>query len=354
MRITLSIFSSLLMLSCSGGSGSGGAGIGAGAPSMLVVDSQAGSDVELSVQLQALALERVDGTITTNLLAPGTTIKVSDPGGKVAGVDLQSIEPGVFVALQLALVEGSLVASQGGQPITVAPSALLHRVEFARPLSTMAGESQRVLALREGGGSGPQGGGGSGGRDPGGPSVILAHAGVLQIQNGVWTPQWELRFGEQGLLRVEVELASVDTANDRAQALAPQLGAGLVDLDFSRRPDLLAGKVVGDMLDVLARMSVSNLLVVLRSGEGLGQVGQHLQGNITALSPASDGFTIDSGGAQIQFSVVPGTVYMSRGPSGEVPITFGGLSVGDEVAVFANQGQSPSDPMEAQAVFLLQ
>ena len=354
MRITVPIFSSLLMLGCSGSSDSGGAAVGTGAPSMLVVDAQAGSDLELSVQMQAFVLERVDGTITTNLLAEGTTIVVSDPGGRVAGVELQHIEPGVFVALQLALVEGSLAASQNGQPLAMTPSSLLHRIEFDRPLSTMDGESRRLLALREGGGSEPRRGEAGEGRDPGGASLILAHESGLQIDNGVWTPRWELRFGEHGLLRVEVELTSIDTENDRAQALAPRLGEDLVDLDFSRRPELLVGRAVRDKLEILARMTESSSLAVLRLADGEGGVSGHLQGNITALSPAGDGFAIDSEGAQIQFSVEPQTVYMTRGPGGEVAIAFGDLSVGNEVAVFAERGQGPNDPLVARAVFLLQ
>jgi hypothetical protein len=45
---------------------------------------------------------------------------------------------------------------------------------------------------------------------------------------------------------------------------------------------------------------------------------------------------------------------MTRGPGGEVPIAFGDLSVGNEVAVFAERGQGPNDPLVARAVFLLQ
>ena len=315
---------------------------------MLVVDAEAGSDVQLTVGLQALALERADGSVTPNLIEAGASITVSDPSGGVAGVQLDRIEPGVFVALQVALIEGSVAASLNGQALAVTPSSLLHRIEFDEPLSTVDGVSRRVRPLILGG-EGREGRR----RGDGGASLILAHAGELEIDNGVWTPRWELRFGDEGLLHVEVELALIDVANNFAQAMAPELSADLVDLDFSRRPDLLAGRAVGDELDVLARMTETRSLVVLRLASGGRGLGDFVEGVITSLSPVADSFEMDRSGAPLSFDVEPGTVYLTRSASGEVRITFGDLNVGDEVAVFAHRGEDPGDPLIARAVFVL-
>lgn len=315
---------------------------------MLVVDAAAGSDVQLTVSVQALALERVDGSVTPNLIEPGATITASDPSGGVAAVQLARIEPGVFVALQIALMEGSVAASLNGQALAVTPSSLLHRVEFDEPLSTVGGESRRVRASYLGG----EGRGGRR-RGDGGASLILVHDGDLEIVNGVWTPRWELRFGDEGLLQVEVEFVSIDVANNLAQALVPELSQELVDLDFSRRPDLLVGRAVGDELAVLARMTEASSLIVLRlAGEGRG-LSDFVEGAITSLSQASSSFEIDRDGTLISFGVEPGTVYLTRSPSGEAQITFADLNVGDDVAVFARRGEDPGDPLIARAVFVL-
>ena len=48
-----------------------------------------------------------------------------------------------------------------------------------------------------------------------------------------------------------------------------------------------------------------------------------------------------------------GTVYLARSASGEDPITFADLNVGDDVVVFARRGEDPGDPLIARAVFVL-
>ena len=95
-------------------------------------------------------------------------------------------------------------------------------------------------------------------------------------------------------------------------------------------------------------------MVVLRLADGEGGVGGFLEGTITVLSLTSESFTMVREGASIEISVEPETVYMTRGPGGEVAITFDDLLVGNEVAVFAERPAEPGAPLIARAVFVLQ
>lgn len=330
---------------------------------MLVVDSAAGSDVALMAQLRGLVLERADGSVTESLVAEGTSITVSDPGEKVLGVKLRRIEAGVFVAMQVALLEGSVSARENGQVLKVTPSALLHRIEFAQPLSTLDGRSRRVLQLSDdqGDGDGQAGDqrgdqGSSAAKVRGWPSLVLANAGPLQLEmrSGqlVWTPRWEVRFGDKATARFDIEISSIDLPSNMALAMVEQMDQQLLNVDFSRRPELLSSLRVGDRLRVVAKIDETRTLYVLaKTGEAYGH-GDFIVGVITALEPAGDALTVQRGNKSVEFVVDDETRFVRRRAAGEASITFADLQLQDRVVVFAERTDDSDHPVRARLVMI--
>ena len=80
----------------------------------------------------------------------------------------------------------------------------------------------------------------------------------------------------------------------------------------------MVGRAAGDEFAVLARMTETSSLIVLRlASEGRG-LSDFVEGAITSLSQASTSSEIDRDGTLISFDVDLGTVYLARSVSGEV------------------------------------
>jgi len=328
----IAIFSSLVLLGCSGGSTTNGASIGSIEESLLVVDTEAASDTMLRARISVIALERPDGSLTPNLLTEETEITIADPTGTVAGLSMLDVPPDLYVAMHLLLVDGSVTATQGGQPIAVAPASPQQRVDFG---------SEALEAH-------------------GGTPLMLAHDSPLELMNGVWQPSWVVRSGNQRLLRADVEIVSLDLRNRSGVGRVRSLRERLFELDFSETRGLARGEVlrrlqVGAVIRVAATIVSARTLAVLAllSGQEPRGMRHALQGVIAAIRAAQGEFDVADGrGGVHPVATDSSTLYTRVTNGGRQPITFADLAVDDRIEVVARRSRTGNAVPTAELVIV--
>ena len=214
------LLSALCFSACSSGGSSdqtGGGAVVAAEGALLVVDGAAGSDQLVSGQLTIVALERADGSLTPNLLRTPETVRVADPRGNSCGVALAPPPAGEYVALHLAWEPGTISAEAPDGTITTCETATTgQRIAFEA--STIVGPAVQ-------------------------PWFVLAHDGPISLAptpgGTLWRPRWTLGQGEPHLVEeIDVEIASVDVAQQTAVGVIRVFSELMVELDFSTAVDL--------------------------------------------------------------------------------------------------------------------
>ena len=150
MRIHTPSVTALALLvtltACSRASGSAAGSTPADASLSLTVDTAAGTEDTLSITPQVVALERLDGTVTDNLLAAPQELVLTDPAGASSGLALADTPAGTYRALRLLLVSdmGSCRRKDGGR-VPVRLGGLELRLALAEELRLPQAEPCALL-----------------------------------------------------------------------------------------------------------------------------------------------------------------------------------------------------------------
>ena len=323
-RFLFSSLASLLLLGCSGSGGADGS-VGSLQESVLLIDTAAGSNTVLTARLAAVTLERPDGTQTPNLLRGETEITIADPAGRLAGFPMLDVPPDVYSALNVMLVAGSVTATTSGQAVAVTPSSLVQHLDFGGRLYEATGRT----------------------------ALLLGHDDPLQLTNGIWTPSFQVRFGEQRLVRLSVEIVSVNQATRRGVGIVRELNNRRFNLDFSEtrgveRPELLQGLQPGEVERMAALVVDSSTLRVLALVSGQEPTGMRegLRGEITSIQAAQAEFTIvDERGGAVQVATDSQTHFIRTTNTSRDPITFAALAVEDDVIIVVRERTAGALPL---------
>ena len=101
---TLALFAALLPMACSSGSGSsGGPGTPGSSTSQLLLDPTAGATTDVTVQVEVVALERADGSLTTDLLPGSGSLDLVRTDGATETLGIDAPPAGSYVALRILL-----------------------------------------------------------------------------------------------------------------------------------------------------------------------------------------------------------------------------------------------------------
>ena len=323
-KLVCFIFSSLVLVGCSGSGGSDGS-VGSLQESVLLVDTAAGSNTTLTARLAVVSLERPDGTQTPNLLRGETEITIADPTGRLSGVPMLDVPPDVYSALNVMLVAGSVTATAGGQAVAVTPSSLVQHVDFGGRLYEATGRT----------------------------ALLLGHDDPLQLTNGIWTPRFQVRFGEQRLVRLDVEIVSVNVGERSGVGAVRELNNRRFNLDFREtrgveRPELLQGIQPGEVerMAVVIENSSTLRVLALEAGREPAGMREGLRGEIESIQVAQAEFTIeDERGASVQIATDAQTHFIRATNTSRDPITFAELALEDHVVIVVRERATGALPL---------
>jgi len=302
--------------------------------SALVVQPSPSTDFTVEARIEVIALERPDGSFSSNLLPAGGTAVLMSPRTGQNGLALTGLPPGVYVAARLALGEDGVVAidANGQRQAVTLPSREL-RATFEAP-ATVAG--QRWLLL-----------------EPNPPAPLARGSGGLE-----WAPVLRARIeGEQAVEGV-VTVVAVHAQEHAFDAVADDLGGlrirvqvppgcDLGDSGGSRsRDEFFAGLGADDRVAVCAVLTDLATMVLScghrhdrRSG-----VRHHAFGTIVELDPAQQAFVMQvrevDAGASIsrvfprpRLRVLAGSARIHRSGYRNIHLDFGALATGMQVEV---------------------
>lgn len=281
----------VLPMACTGSSRAptGGGTAPPTTPLTMIVDTGASANAELSGQVEVVALERVDGSVTANVLAQPAAMVLADPAGRSSGIELTGAPAGVYQAAQIMLTPGSLTATVPGgaaQPVTGVPTPV--RIPFDQLLQVPSADEGFVARHVD--------------------EVVLSPGpnGVLQ-----WDPIIDGRLRDLlPMFDLRMTIAEIDTAALRAVAWVPNWNGARVTLRFQAAARLeLGGQVVstaefinhlehGMEIAVDGLVDGARLLWVLAASDDVprppvasGNKSEVL-GAITELDPANPAFTL--------------------------------------------------------------
>lgn len=126
----------LPLAACSGGGG--GSGGGGAASLSLLIDTAVDGQTTLAGRFEAVALERSDGALTTNLLAAPADLVLADTVGAPVLLRLQAPPAATYVALHLLLGADVRVTGADGVRNGVVPSRVDQRIALEAPVVVAA------------------------------------------------------------------------------------------------------------------------------------------------------------------------------------------------------------------------
>ena len=202
------LFALLCVTACSGGGGSPASNRTSGQNLEILVDTSTGSGSTVTAQIDVVALERVDGTFTNNLLQTPISLTLADPSGRPAVLHLTGVEPGAYQAVRLLFhPDGGTLEDSTKKMFSLRTEPMDDRVVLDEVIVTRPGDD-RFLALRHHGEIevGDDGGGGR-----------------------RWRPDLSGRNGAaQPLALVELLVASIDAGRFRFSAAMHAHGGEVV------------------------------------------------------------------------------------------------------------------------------
>ena len=143
---TLALFAALLPMACSSGSGSsGGPGTPGSSTSQLLLDPTAGATTDVTVQVEVVALERADGSLTTDLLPGSGSLDLVRTDGATETLGIDAPPAGSYVALRILLAGSEAVVDSGGAARRISLGSRELRVPFANAVDASNG---LLLGLR--------------------------------------------------------------------------------------------------------------------------------------------------------------------------------------------------------------
>lgn len=328
---TLSLsLATIAFVGCSSGSHSDNVQYSVDSTPALLVDGSAGTGTTLQAVLNAVVLERRDGSLTRNLLRDATNVAIADGSGLVDTVPTHGVAPGIYVALHVVLADGVTGTDENGDSIDIAPASLDQRVAFDEPITS---DGRATLAL--------------------------FHTDMLDIENGVWTPHWGARLSREHYVRMAVEVLRFD--RDSLIGLGRRLrGERVFELDFSALQERNAdddgvGRVrathredvarvaVGRVIFVVGLLIDSTTLQVLRFDDGPSAIVRQdgdremprvlLNGPIAAIADDGSSFTMTARGRDIEVLVDEHTAIASGTGQRRHLVEFASLVVGDRLRV---------------------
>jgi hypothetical protein len=313
----------LLFVGCSGSSDTiVGFTAGWGNSSLVVVDTEAGSDVTLRGTLLAIALELPGGAMTPNLLAEPTEITIAQARGSVIGMPMLEVPPGIFVAVNLLFQEGSISAEENGQPISVVPESLHQRIDSSN--EPFEGRGRAVL--------------------------MLAHKSALEIDNGIWRPRWTIRYNNGRFAHLHINIVEIDPQTREIYGSVPVLRDRVFRLDFGEgRGQRRSGGghrgelVVGQRIRAAVELVDARTLHVLRLGTGEQPRGLRatVEGRITAITASPEQFEITDGNNEAHtIATDSSTVFVRLDHETRTLIMFTGLAVQDQVMVVVRRAEN--------------
>ncbi|MBK8978467.1 MAG: hypothetical protein IPM29_21425 [Planctomycetes bacterium] len=332
----------LLAAACSGGSAGTTPDSRSGA-GLLLVDTAAGSDDVITVQVLAVVAERADGQLSGNLLAQPATLVLTDPRGATAGLPLAALPAdGPQVGLRI-LVDGAATraARTDGSRVVVRLPGTELRLVADQPFSAGDGRALEITHATP-------------------PQRSVAPDGSLDVRLDL-----ALHARDDAAVRaLTARVAAVDLAARTVAAVLPAFGDRAVELAFDDQSRLFddngAARGVDDFLRQCGSDSELRIdgirsgddRVACRSAEhqqrGRGSEPQYT-GRLASLDAGAQTFVLDAflrrgaDGRELPFAgtltvdASAATIRRSLGGGAHAPASFAELAVGGLVEVEGQQ-----------------
>ena len=184
---------------CSGGGGSSANTVAStGQDLQVLVDTSTASGATLDAQVDVIVLERVDGTFTSNLLAAPQLLRLADPSGRPATLQLVNAPIGSYQAARILFHgDGGTLRTSDGKSWSLHCEPMDDRVLFDEVHRHELGD-HRFLALRH-------------------------HGRIEVVEDGSggrrWRPDFSGRSGAaEAFGPVELRVRKIDAANSQFAA----------------------------------------------------------------------------------------------------------------------------------------
>ncbi len=265
----------------------------ASTPVPVVFDTHGGG-AWLTATVDAVSLERVDGSLTPDLLVRPVAVTISDPIGASSGIELRSPPAGDYVALLMALRPGSIQGHpSGGAPAAVGDVPPPLRVPL-QPVFRPGSAAQSWLLVRHG------------------DAVELVANGNGGFD---WRPDLAgERRDLQPLFDLEVEVVRVDRSGQTVTVTVAAWGDVAVRLLFDVAVDLQrAGRAVtpaefvggvglGERLEIDGLLQRRDALWVLRATDRPRGRGPATGGNVSEARGLVE--TVDAATGRVDLDVL--------------------------------------------------